>query len=262
MVVFRFAPAVLIALSAGSVALADTIGSQNFNALDSTGSTTLDEVTNGTLLTNAGSKNIGGAGLDFTTRWFATRPSNTTGPRTPALDGDSSDFIGVNSFSGANNPNLGPTGVAVAAGIEHNFEFNDGDGRLDLVFETVNVASYTGVTLGLKYWINNTTYESDDFFTVKLSDGLGTATVLNYGELDLEGNVSPDDGTNNWKMLLVNVSALGLGNNLTLTVSVDTNASTENVFVDDVLFSGTPVPEPTSLALLALGGLIAARRRA
>lgn len=259
---FRFAPGVLFALTAGSVAMADTIASQNFNGLSSTSAFTTDEVTNGVSLTNLGSENSGGPDLDFDTTWFATRASNATGPRTPALDGDSGDFIGVNAFAGANNPNVGPTNVAVAAGVEHNFEFNDGDGRLDLVFESIDVSSYTDIDLSINYWITTTTYEADDFFTVKLSDGVGTSTVLNFGELDLEANVSADDGTNNWKTLLVDVSALGLGPNLTLTISVDTNASTENVFVDDVLLTGTLIPEPASLALLALGGLLAARRRA
>jgi len=129
-----------------------TIASQDFNSLSdlSTFLGSADSVGDGAVLPNAGSQNSGGPGLDFTTTWNDTR-GETTGP--VLSSNDSSDFIGVNSFSGANSPDVAADGATVSSGSEHNFEFNDADGRIDLIFEAVNASSYNNVFLALNYWI-------------------------------------------------------------------------------------------------------------
>ncbi|MGJ3251060.1 MAG: endonuclease/exonuclease/phosphatase family protein [Elainellaceae cyanobacterium] len=210
------------------------IASQDFNAL--TGSTfTTDSLPNGSPLTNTGSFNIGGDGLDFQTFWFDTRDEGS-GPVTPT--NDSSDFIGVNTFTGSNAPDVAPDGTPVS-NSERNFEFNDTDGRTDLVFESVDVSGLSDRALRFNYWINNTGYESGDAFFITLSDGTNSQTFLNFSEPELEANISPDDGNANWKTATINLDDLisnGFGETLTLTISVDTNAGSENIFVDNVEF--------------------------
>ncbi|MEM9559470.1 MAG: endonuclease, partial [Planctomycetota bacterium] len=211
--------------------------------------------TSNNLLTNAGANNVGGPGLDFQTFWTDTR--GNIGPVDPA--GENGDFIGVNSFSGSNAPDVGFNGSPVASGSEHNFQFNDGDGRLDLVFEAVDTTGFTQRSVDVKYWINDTSYEADDSFVISLSDGINTVTALSFGESELEANASIDDGSNNWRSLSVDLDAAGLGPVVTLTISADTNSGSENIFLDNIGFKG--VPTPGAAGLLALGGLVAARRR-
>ena len=136
---------------------AAVIAEQDFNALDDSGSQTFDSLVDGSLLTNAGSSNSAD-GLDFTSTFYDTRGAN--GPVSPTSD--SSDFIGVNSFAGSNSPDVAADGAAVSSGTEHNFEFNDTDGRVELVFEPVDVSGTTGRVLTLDYWVADTGYESDD----------------------------------------------------------------------------------------------------
>lgn len=243
------------------------IAGQDFNALNATATVTTDSLPSGSTLTNASSRNTNPAmGMTFRTVWRDTR-NVTLGPVTPTAD--TSDFIGVNSFSGSDAPNVGPTGVPVAAGVEQNFEFNDGDGLLSLIFDPIDTFGFTDLSLSLNYWINSTGYEAEDRFAVRLSSGSTTATLLNFGEPELEANASADDGTNNWRTLSANLSTLGLSGLLTLTIEVDNNAADENIFIDNISLQGTraasPVPEPSTFAMagsaLVLLGLGCARRR-
>ncbi len=229
--------------------MAIAIVSQNFNALSSESAFTADSIASGGELTNGGSRSLGGVGLDFRTFWFDVR-GVTNGPVTAS--NDSNDFIGVNAFTGSGAPDVAADGTPVAAGSEHNFQFNDGDGRLDLVFDAVDMTGHSGRRLVLDYWINDTGYEGEDLFEVTLSDGITSATLLSFGETGLEANASADDGTANWGTLSADLEALFTSaaldpSALALTVSVDTNAGAENVFIDNVLFaagaSGPAAPD-------------------
>jgi len=254
----RAATAVALVCASG-LAMGDVIASQNFNDLDASGTQTFDQLPAGSMLTNTSSSNAGGPGMDFATFWAVDTRGVGFGPVTP--NNDSSDFIGANTFTGNNSPDVGPDGTPVSAGVEQNFEFNDGDGQLDLVFEPVSLAGCSGRTLEADLWINNTSYESDDFMFITV-EGAGSQTLLAFGETDLEGNASDDDGSANWLHVSFDLEPViaALGDNLTLTISVDNNSGSENIFADNVSFNGV-VPAPASLALLGLGGLVATRRR-
>ncbi len=219
--------------------MATPIASQNFNSLDDSATFTADSFPVGSiqeLLTNASASNIGGDGLDFQTFWTDTR--GNPGPLNPS---ESGDFIGVNSFTGTGAPNVAPDGTTVASGIEQNFQFNDGDGLLDLVFESVDLSGFTNRIFSFNFWINDTTYESSDTFSYTISDSSGfSETFLNFSEAELEANISPDDGTANWNLETLDLEALiasGLDEtDVNLTISVDTSAGVENIFVDNILF--------------------------
>ncbi|MCB9274597.1 MAG: lamin tail domain-containing protein [Lewinellaceae bacterium] len=228
---------------------AQIIAQQDFNSLTA-GTSTTDQLASGMQLTNSGSKNIGGPGLDFVSTWYDTRGEGS-GPVTPS--GDASDFIGVNSFAGASAPDVSASGAAVSSGVEQNFEFNDTDGAVVLNFEAVDVSGYTNRQLRLKYWINDVGYESDDAFTISLSNGGLGAVVLSYGETGLEANAESGEASPaSWKSLTVDLDAFltssGLNPaNLILSVTVDLNGSDENIFIDDVVFEAVAGCNITSL---------------
>lgn len=256
-----FVAAMGLALSAGQAFGLD-IATQDFNGLASNGTFVSDSFpvsTVGAQLTNSGANNSGGAGIDFGSFYTDTR--GNLGPRATDLGSDSSDFIGVNSFAGSNAPDVAPDNTAVSSGSEHNFQFNDTDGQIDLIFEPVDISGFTDVQFSLNYWIASTAYEADDVFKIVLSDeNTNSVTVQNWSEPQLEANTSADDGSANWGSLSFNVSTSSLtGNLITATVTVDNNSGSENIFIDNVAFTG--VPEPASLALLAMGGLALIRRR-
>lgn len=251
-------------LGGGGSASAAVIGAQDFNRL-APATFTGDSLPSGSQLTNFGSVNTNPfLGLTFETFWFDTRGVGTG----PVVGGESGDFIGVNDFGGFNAPDVGPGGTpvggALALGEERNYEFNDGDGRVELVFQALDLSGFSSRRLSFDYWINDTGYEPEDSLVATLSDGVMTETLLELGEAGLEDNASADDGSANWRSLDADVEALiaaGFSELVTLTISVDNNAATENVFVDNVAFTGE-VPEPATLALAALGlaGGLARRR--
>lgn len=244
----------LLSTAIGLVMCANALGQvliaeQTFDGLSDAATFTQDSIADGQALTNAGSRNIGGLGLDFETLWFDTRGEGS-GPVTPTSD--SSDFIGVNSFTGSGAPDVGPDGAPVSSGSQHNFEFNDGDGRLSLVFEAVDVSGSENRQVRVDYWIADTGYESDDRLTFSVSDGVNESIFLDFGETDLEANASADDGSNNWRQATVDLDALidsqGFGEQIALTVSVDSNSSSENVFIDNVVYeSGVEPPPPPTI---------------
>lgn len=252
------------------VALAPVVKILNQNFDDLAGlvsSTNADQFSAGTSdnpLTNTGASYDGaspvaGAGTPFDTFWTDTRGNE--GPRQGAENGD---FIGVSSFTGAAAPGVDAAGDPVVA----NFQFNDGDGRLDLVFDNIDASSVEDVQLMFDFWVNDTGFESTDSFEVVITDGVNSATVLSFGEVELEAaNTIGDTGNAaEWNSVSFDVSGAGVtGDTLTLTFSVDTNAGTENIFIDGIMLSGTElqtnVPEPTTLALLGFGALAISRRR-
>lgn len=258
----RYIAAASFALSTSAGAV--IIESQDFNSLSDGGTFNSDTFGIGSVdapLTNSGSFNSGGPGIDFRTLWTDTRGND--GP--VSSSGDTSDFIGVNSFTGSNAPDVAADGTPVASGSEHNFEFNDGDGLLSLTFDAVNVSGFENRMLFFDFWINDTGFEPTDMFGATISSALGDMSLLLYSEPELEANSSADDGTANWQMASFDLEAIiaALGEELTLTIFADTNSSSENIFVDGVRFEGdrVAVPEPSHLAVLGLGLLILAMRR-
>ncbi len=236
----------------GVHASAVQIAGQDFNALDST-----NTFINGAI-TNGGANNVGGPGLDFAMFWTDTSPSDGEGG--PVASNEGADFLGVNNFSGNGAPDVNPAGIAIAEGVEHDFQFNDGDGRLSTVFETVDVSAFTGVTVSLDYWAAETTWEADDTIIFLVSDG-AVSSLTSFTGTEIDAIESADDGTANWQSFSLDLTAAGVtGSNITLTVAIDNDSGSENFFIDNVSFDG--VPEPASLALLSLGGLAMLRRRA
>jgi len=236
------------------------IAAQDFNGLSDGGTFTNQSWPDGTTslpLFNAGAINIGGGGMDFLTLWTDTTVGDSEGG--PVASNENSDFIGVNSFAGANSPDVAPGGALVASGVEHNFEFNDGDGLLALVFSPVDVSGFPNVEVSLNYWIRDTSWEMGDSFAIDVTDGVSTVNLLSFDETGLAANSSADDGTDNWKSFSADISALGLGPNISLIVSTDNDSGTENMFIDNVVIES--IPEPGSLLLMVFGVALLSLKR-
>jgi 2',3'-cyclic-nucleotide 2'-phosphodiesterase (5'-nucleotidase family) len=159
-----------VVFSDGGFAVAE----QRFDTLpdDAFNTDTFPAGTEDAALSNGGSSYVGGVdGIGFATFWTDTR--GNSGPVDPGTEGGN-DFIGVNSFSGTNAPDTGPDAVPVGTGVQQNFQFNDGDGLLSLIFEPVDLSLASGaLELRLSYWINDTGYEGGDTFSVIVRDTSG-----------------------------------------------------------------------------------------
>ena len=225
-------------------ASADFIIGQNFNGLNDTATETTENTSSGSTLTSGSSHDANAAaGMTFSTIWINSR-GHVTGPVLTITD--ASDFIGINSDSGVNAPNVGPQGYPVTSKIEQNFIFNDGDGRYELTFDPVDLSGYENQELTLYYWINSTTYELTDFFVITLTDGLNSLDVLSFGQVELEAARSADDGTPNWNLLRVDVGDLIVNSGwdetqIQLIVKADNNGNEENIFVDEIQFNGDTI---------------------
>ncbi|MEL6329373.1 MAG: hypothetical protein AAFR38_06895 [Planctomycetota bacterium] len=250
-----------IAALAGTATGQITIASQDFNDVGSAASSnpteTFDMVSSGGQLTNFGASDQGFGTLGFDTFWIDTRGVGT-GPVTATSD--TSDFIGANSFTGFGAPVESFDGVAYAAFSEYNYEFNDGDGRVEARFDSVDASGFSDVRLSIDYFVANTGFESDDLFEIILSDGSNSQTILSLSEPGLEAANPGVTDRSGWFRIDFDISASGLDlSSLQLTVAVDTNSGSENVFIDNVAFTG--IPTPGAAVALGLGGLVAARRR-
>jgi MYXO-CTERM domain-containing protein len=221
-------------LLAASNAHAATIAAQNFNNI-SNANTTTETLASGSLLTGAATSRGAGTGIDFSTRWFQSRTDMPTGPKQPT--NDTSDFIGGNIFTASNSPTVGPTNVAVAAGVEQNFEFNDCDGVCEVRFAPVDVSGRTNRAVRFFYWVNNDSFEGDsagaDSLVVTVSGNSNSVTVLNLDSAALGAAVK-----GSWIEVVfpLEASIASLGTSLTLTVRADNNATAENLFIDNVEF--------------------------
>ena len=228
----KIAIVTVAAFAGAATAGVSTLASQNFDD-----NSTAPQITNNADLGTLVGHFSDGSGLGFGTSWVDSRGTGMGGP----VDGaESGDFIGVPSFTGdVGNFTSGAQG----------YQFNDVDGALSLDFASIDASGFSGLELTFDLFINSTTYEPDDFFNVVVN---GT-TIYTLGELDLEGTAG------SWQTIVLDLGAYDGLSSVQISIVGDTNASTENFYVDTVAVTG--VPAPASIALVGLGGLVAARRR-
>ncbi|MEL7239028.1 MAG: PEP-CTERM sorting domain-containing protein, partial [Planctomycetota bacterium] len=84
---------------------------------------------------------------------------------------------------------------------------------------------------------------------------------LNF-DFDADGGDSPEDFglTNTFQ---TTSRPLGFtGTTADLVITFDLNASGEDIAIDNIVLTGTPIPEPAILSLVGLAGLAMLRRRA
>jgi len=228
--------AALVLLALAGASFADTLGFTSFEEPDAaaeTESNPLDVNDEGLNFTpGAGDQELG-----FSTSFIDTRGTGETGP----VDGtESGDFIGVTGFTGS---------VGSFTDGAQGFQWNDPDGAVVLTLDAIDASAFTDLELTFDLFVDDTGYESTDKFDIEVND----TNVLSLGETDFEGSLADV-----WTSYALDLSAFD-GSVITIEFIGDTNAGSENFYVDNVEVTG--VPEPASIALLGLGGLALLRRR-
>jgi len=182
-----------------------------------------------------------GGELGFVTSFVDTRSTSQTGP---IAGTDSSDFVGVTDA-------VGPTGGFTDG--DQAYRWDDGDGQIIVTLDTLDTTGLIDLTLTFDLFVTDTTYESNDDFQVLVND----IAVLSLGEAELEDTQT---FAGNWSSLLLDISSFD-GQVIKIKFAGDTNAGTENFYLDNV--ETTAIPEPASFALMGLGlAAIGLRRRA
>ncbi len=159
------------------------------------------------------------------------------------------DFVGVTSFTGT-----------VGSYVEgsQGYQMSDADGKMVLEFDAVDNGG-GALFVGLQLFVQSTGWETgspSDQITVVVSTDQGDVTLLDTAGGDIDDLNIEDE----WMLLTADLTGK---TNAVLTVTLDSNSGNEAIYLDDVRFGTTvtDVPEPASLALLALGGLAVIRRR-
>ncbi len=152
------------------------------------------------------------------------------------------DFVGATNFAGQ----VG----AFTDGVQ-GYELSDADGTMGLSFDTVNFAGSWGMSMDI--FVNESGWEADDSIHIWVEvDGGTTVDLINTTGSDID-----DLGIEAaWMTLNIDLSSYTTA---TLFVELESNSGSENLYLDNVVFSA--VPTPGAFALLGLGGLVGARRR-
>lgn len=183
----------------------------------------------------------GSTELGFTTKFIATRTGSASNQG--LSDGD---FIGVITATA----NTGTNKVSVGSGNVYMIE--DPDGTLQIEFDEVDLTGTSSPTLTLKYGFRSTSYEAtagdgNDRFFIGLrvngastlislldTDGDGTEGGNNITGNDLDDGGLIVEGTE--QVFTANLSAY-IGSKVSLVIEADLNAGSEEVAIDDILFS-------------------------
>lgn len=243
---------ILSVLAMATAAYADTIASTSFENLGSSArsdfaSTDGNTLPVGTVVALPNTDDDGdtvylndstSGDLGFSTVWINSQPSSYW---EGISDGD---YLGVTNYSS-------PVNGVVADG-SFMYQIQDTDGTLRLTFDAVDISMYTDVSVSFDYFIDSTGYEDEDNLFAKIVVDGNDTTILDITGDDLELVAEA------WLNATQNIS----GNSAQLIIEGTATSGSEQFFIDNVVFSGTLVPEPASALFLAIGGLFLARRRA
>lgn len=149
------------------------------------------------------------------------------------------DYVGVTTYTGE----VGSFTDGTAG-----YQITDPDGMMEVTFDTVTLPG-GAADVSIDYFVIDTGYEADPADSIKIwveTDTKAEIVIFEQTGDDLEGYGS-------W---LTGVADLTGYSSATLKVAVDANASSEGLYIDNIVFT----PEPASLLLIGLGALALRRR--
>ena len=186
--------------------------------------------------------------LGFETFWIDTRPPDTPGNLTLGMS--SSHYIGVTDSPLFFDASKGADGQF--------FTLSNGGGLLRTIFETVDLSDYREVQLTLDLAANGGSlrWNRDDAISVYIETNLGRFTLFSKTHPQLDDDLLTDGGFLSYELSLPDQVA-----SATLYFDVDSNAGSEFAAIDNIVFSGVPIPEPASTMLVLTGGLLMLRRQ-
>ena len=117
--------------------------------------------------------------------------------------------------------------IIVGCGTQ-GYELQDADGLLRLTFQTVNLSNTGEVTVALDVFLQETGWEADDLVNIYVETDQGIVTLLDSTGQDID-----DLGIEGAWMTLE--TSLGADiDSARLVVELDSNASSESLFIDNV----------------------------
>ncbi|RKN29833.1 T9SS C-terminal target domain-containing protein [Aquimarina sp. AD1] len=187
----------------------------------------------------------GSTELGFKTRFIATR-TGTSGS-SGLSDGDLIGVVPGTTFQNGAPSTTGAAGFLIGSG--NVFMIEDPDGTIQIEFDEVDLSSTINPQLSLKYGIRSATYENTDgandrffvalqvdgnpnFVTILDSDGDGTEGGNNATGNDIDGQLTEgSEQTINFSLVPY------IGSKVKLIIEADFNAASEEVAIDDIVFS-------------------------
>lgn len=129
------------------------------------------------------------------------------------------DFVGVTDFTGT---------VGSFTDGAQGYEIQDADGLYRLTFEEINLAAVGAVTLSLDAFLQETGWETDDLFSIKVVTDQGVETLIDTAGLDID-----DLGIEGaWTDYSITLGADV--NTAQLVVELDSNSGSESLFLDNI----------------------------
>jgi hypothetical protein len=188
---------------------------------------------------------------------FTSVPSNNG----YAIEGGS-DFT-VTAVTGAGNNPAENTAVKVAKSVSGTKVYS--------ITQTIDAQGFEDLAIEFKGFQSNTTYEQTDNLRILVSsDGGDSFTTIfnNPGPFDNDNDDSDGNGgfVDSGVQASTSSGVLELGSSFDdsvfqVRIGITVNANTEEYFFDQLTVTGTQIPEPGSLSLVALGGLMMIRFR-
>ncbi len=142
------------------------------------------------------------------------------------------DWVGVTDFTGD---------VTAFTDGAQGYGIGDVDGNYILEFDQIDLTGYTGVTLGIDYYINDTGYEGDGTVNEEGSDRMRiyVKDLTNATEIDILNTTGSDINDlaiqGSWQNGLV---SLPDGATVQLVVEVRNNSGSEVLYLDHIVIDG------------------------
>lgn len=253
---FIFGAAAVAAVAGAQVSFTGLALTEDFNSLAS--ATSPFSATVGTqaaipgLSTWRGAK-IAGSGATAMPWVTDDGTSNTGGLRNSGATSASDRALG-SLGSGSNTPAFGVEIVNNAANAIDSFV---------LTFSGEQYRSSTSIAnvLTFAYGFSGGTATSSNFLSSASLTNDATGNVLGQAAVASNGIISPAANLGSYTVTISNINVPVGGSIFFRWQDVDNTGSDASLAIDDLRFTATTVPTPGSAALLALGGLLAVRRR-